>query len=229
MINEEEIKQERTLVKINNLSIYFRTLEGKVQALDRINLDLNEGEILGIIGESGSGKSTTALSLLGLLPENAEIKGSVEYLDKDIINSKDTTLNKKLKKKSKRLLDQRLAEIRWKEISMIFQGAMNAFNPVHTIRNQIEEVFEIHDTFYDISKLNDEDFIDEGNLRAKANELALEDIKDKESKEFSSIEERIYEEILQNLKSKLKTMAVKEKKKTINEINEIKLYVNICD
>ncbi len=216
MLNEEfETENKNTLIKIDNLSVHFRTLEGKVQALDGINLDLNEGEILGIIGESGSGKSTTALSLLGLLPENAEITGSVVYLDKDIINSKDTTTDKKLRAKTKRLLDQRLAEIRWKEISMIFQGAMNAFNPVHTIRNQIEEVFEIHNTFSDISNMQEEDFIDEGNLRAKANEMALEDIKDKESREFKIIEERIYQDLLAKLKSDLKTMSVKEKKKLL--------------
>ncbi|MCI2412746.1 MAG: ATP-binding cassette domain-containing protein, partial [Cuniculiplasma sp.] len=59
---EEEVTNSKTLIKIDNLSVHFRTFEGRVQALNGINLDLNEGEILGIIGESGSGKSTTALS-----------------------------------------------------------------------------------------------------------------------------------------------------------------------
>ncbi len=212
---EEEITNSKTLIKIDNLSVHFRTFEGRVQALDGINLDLNEGEILGIIGESGSGKSTTALSLLGLLPDNAEITGSVVYLDKDIINSNDTVSDKKMRIKARRMLDQRLAEIRWKEISMIFQGAMNAFNPVHTIRNQIKEVFEIHNTFSDISNLTDEDFIDEGNLRARANEMALEDIKDKESAEFKIIENKIYEEMVEKLKNDLKTMPVKDKKRLL--------------
>ncbi len=212
---EEEITNSKTLIKIDNLSVHFRTFEGRVQALDGINLDLNEGEILGIIGESGSGKSTTALSLLGLLPDNAEITGSVVYLDKDIINSNDTVSDKKMRIKARRMLDQRLAEIRWKEISMIFQGAMNAFNPVHTIRNQIKEVFEIHNTFSDISNLTDEDFIDEGNLRARANEMALEDIKDKESAEFKIIENKIYEEMVEKLKNDLKTMPLKDKKRLL--------------
>ena len=193
---EEEVTNSKTLIKIDNLSVHFRTFEGRVQALNGINLDLNEGEILGIIGESGSGKSTTALSLLGLLPDNAEVTGSVVYLDKDIINSNDTVSDKKMRVKARRMLDQRLAEIRWKEISMIFQGAMNAFNPVHTIRNQIKEVFEIHNTFSDLSNLKEEDFIDEGNLRARANEMALEDIKDKESAEFKIIEDKIYDEMV---------------------------------
>jgi len=214
MINEE-ISSTKILVKIDNLSVHFRTMEGRVQALDRINLELKEGEILGIIGESGSGKSTTALSLLGLLPENAEISGSVVYLDNDIINSTDTVSDRKLRKKARRMLDQRLAEIRWKEISMIFQGAMNAFNPVHTIRNQIGEVFEIHKTFSNISELTEEDFIDEGNLRAKANEIALEDIKEEDSAEFKIIEEKIYEELLEKLRIDLKTMSLRDKKKLI--------------
>lgn len=214
MINEE-LLSSKIMVKIDNLSVHFRTMEGRVQALDGINLDLKEGEILGIIGESGSGKSTTALSLLGLLPENAEITGSVVYLDKDIINSNDTVSDKKLRKKARRMLDQRLAEIRWKEISMIFQGAMNAFNPVHTIRNQIREVFELHNTFSNISDLTEEDFIDEGNLRARANEIALEDIKERESDEFKIIEEKIYEELLENLRSDLKTMSARDKRKLI--------------
>lgn len=214
MINEE-IMNSKTLIKIDNLSIHFRTYEGKVQALDSINLDLNEGEILGIIGESGSGKSTTALSLLGLLPDNAEVTGSVAYLDKSIINSKDTVNDRKLRAKARLLMDQRLAEIRWREISMIFQGAMNAFNPVHTIRDQIKEVFEIHNTFADISNYSEKDFIDEGNLRARANELALEDIKDKESAQFKIIEQKIYEELVEKLKSDLQRMSPKHKRKLL--------------
>ncbi|MCI2413442.1 MAG: ATP-binding cassette domain-containing protein, partial [Cuniculiplasma sp.] len=156
-----------------------------------------------------------ALSLLGLLPDNAEVTGSVVYLDKDIINSNDTVSDKKMRVKARRMLDQRLAEIRWKEISMIFQGAMNAFNPVHTIRNQIKEVFEIHNTFSDLSNLKEEDFIDEGNLRARANEMALEDIKDKESAEFKIIEDKIYDEMVEKLRNDLKTMSLKDKKRLL--------------
>ena len=68
-----------SLLDVQDLTVRFRTYEGKVHALDRINFTLKEGEILGLIGESGSGKSTIASSILGLLPDNAEVEGKIEY------------------------------------------------------------------------------------------------------------------------------------------------------
>ncbi|MGP6239849.1 ABC transporter ATP-binding protein [Cuniculiplasma sp. SKW4] len=219
---EFDLINKKTLVEIRDLSVHFKTMDGRVQALDHVNLDLKEGEILGIIGESGSGKSTTALAMLGLLADNAEIEGRIEYLDKEIINSKDYPKEKKMRKKYKRDLDQRLAEIRWKEISMIFQGAMNAFNPVHTIRSQIEEVFDIHGTFADISEFTDDDLIDENNLRADAYELALQEKEKTENLNFDELREKTYNDLLQNLKSRIPRMSDSEKRKLLrkNRIEE---------
>ena len=197
-------------------------MDGRVQALDQVNLDLKEGEILGIIGESGSGKSTTALALLGLLADNAETEGEIEYLDKEIINSKEYPKEQKMRKKYRRDLDQRLAEIRWKEISMIFQGAMNAFNPVHTIRSQLSEVFDIHGTFSDLSEFSDSDLIDENNLRADAYELALEQMEVEEGLEFESLRQEIFNRLLNDLKARIPTMSATQKKKLLekNRIEE---------
>ncbi len=206
-----DIMSRNRLVEIKNLNVTFRTLDGNVKALDDINLVLNEGEILGIIGESGSGKSTTALALLGLLAENSIVEGEINYLDREILNSKEYPKSKKLKKKYRRDLDQRLSEIRWKEISMIFQGAMNAFNPVHTIRNQISEVFEIHGTFADLSKFSEKDYIDEENLRAEAYELALQEISESEKRQVDSRTEEIFKSLVEEYKSNLRDMGEKQK------------------
>lgn len=127
------------ILKIENLNVDFKTYSGRVKALRNINLELKEGEMLGILGESGSGKSTLALAIMSLLPDNADINGSISLYD-------DTYIDGALKtnRKQRKILDEKLRNMRWKDISMIFQGAMNSFNPVYTIGKQISEVFKIH-------------------------------------------------------------------------------------
>lgn len=230
-VNENDKKS--SLVIMEDFSVHFKTLDGNVQALDHINLDLSEGEILGIIGESGSGKSTTGLSFLNLLSDNAVTTGHVKFLDEDIINSVDTTVGKGSKgravKKARRIASDRLLEIRWKEISMIFQGAMNSFNPVHTIRNQIVEVFNIHNIFLKkivengkVKYVEDEDIvndknqlIDESNLRYNAYQSALDRINDPESTEFTEMEKKIFVDLKNELELKISTMSEREKKRLI--------------
>jgi peptide/nickel transport system ATP-binding protein len=216
-VNEQDEKTN-PLVKIENFSVYFRTLEGRVQALDDINLTLDEGEILGIIGESGSGKSTTAISLLGLLAENAETSGKITYLDKDIIGSDDPSVSLKVRRKARRVLDERLMDIRWKEISMVFQGAMNAFNPVHTIRSQIKEVFELHGTFSDLSKFTLEDFLDITGLKSRAHELALGEIGKEKQSGLIILQKKLYEDLLSKRKAQLEVMSDKQKRDLLENI-----------
>ena len=67
----------KTIVRVNDLSVRFKTIDGEIQALSNISFDLKEGEILGIIGESGSGKSTLATAMMSLLPDNASVGGEV--------------------------------------------------------------------------------------------------------------------------------------------------------
>ena len=200
------------LLQVDQLAVNFRTNEGYVHALDGVSFELRDGEILGIIGESGSGKSTIALSLLDLLPNNADISGQVNYLDSSILKSKDTTLDKSASKRAKKFFDQRLAEIRWKEISMIFQGAMNAFNPVHTIRRQINEVFSIHGTFNDLTQFTEADYLDEKVLREKAREISLDVIKSDVNVNLADLIEQNYQKLYEDLKNQLASLSDSQKR-----------------
>ncbi len=123
----------------------FQTDDGVVSALDRVNLDLDSGETLGILGESGSGKTTLALALMSLLPENGTVTGDVLFRNTEVTSANFSGKSvRKLSRKQRKMLSEKLRNIRWKEISMVFQGSMNAFNPVYTIGKQISEVFSIH-------------------------------------------------------------------------------------
>lgn len=118
------------LLRINNLKTYFNISAGTVKAVDDVSLTLNHGESLGLVGESGCGKTTTALSITQLLPSEGEIvSGEILLEGKNIVNLNDTEMKK----------------VRWKEVSMIFQGAMNALNPVMKIGDQIAEAIILHD------------------------------------------------------------------------------------
>jgi len=142
MIEQEENIYHRgnVLLDIKNLNIDFKVYGGLVKAVRDVNLRIKEGESLGILGESGSGKSTIALAILSLLPENAITTGSISLYDDKYVDSS----TKPKDRKGMKILDQKLRNIRWKDISMVFQGAMNSFNPVYTIGRQIGEVFRLH-------------------------------------------------------------------------------------
>lgn len=154
----------KTIVRVNDLSVRFKTIDGEIQALSNISFDLKEGEILGIIGESGSGKSTLATAMMSLLPDNASVGGEVRFVnriaggleDEEVVTSAETSGRAyfKLRKSSKRILDERLTTLRWKSIAMVFQGAMNSLNPVYTVRKQIREVFDIHEPLMSVEEIN---------------------------------------------------------------------------
>jgi peptide/nickel transport system ATP-binding protein len=116
------------LLEVSDLSIRFRTDRGPVHAVDRMSFTLQEGEVLGLVGESGCGKSVTALSLLRLLPPSAEISGSARFGGDDLL----------------RVPEARLRRIRGKEISFVFQEPMTSLNPVYTVGRQIGEVLRKH-------------------------------------------------------------------------------------
>ena len=112
------------LLQVTDLKTHFRLRQGWVKAVDGVSFGLADGEALGLAGESACGKTTTALSLVQLLPSNGRIRaGSVELFGIDLV------------KKSERAMER----YRWREISMVFQGAMNALNPVLRVRDQIAE------------------------------------------------------------------------------------------
>lgn len=117
------------LLEIRDLKTHYRTQEGNVHAVDGINLDLHEGETVGLVGESGSGKSTLARSINQILSDNAEIvQGKVMYDGVDLVS---------LSKKERR-------KYLWSDIAMIPQSAMNAMDPVYTIKEQIMQVIRAH-------------------------------------------------------------------------------------
>ncbi len=121
------------LLEINNLITEFETDEGQVRAVDEISFTASEGETLGIVGESGCGKSVTALSIMRLLPQpmGQIVGGSIIFQGKDLSQLPLTEMEK----------------IRGNDIGMVFQEPMTALNPVHTIGKQLSEVLLLHNDF----------------------------------------------------------------------------------
>lgn len=118
------------LLEVKNLKTYFDTSKGQLKAVDDVSFDLDYGEALGLVGESGCGKTTSALSICRLLPKEGKVHGGSIFLEgRDIA----------------RLSDDEIRKHRWKDISVIFQGAMNALNPVMNIGDQITEAIVLHD------------------------------------------------------------------------------------
>lgn len=121
------------LLEARNLKTYFYTAKGIVKAVDNVSFELYKGETLGIAGESGCGKSTLAYSLMRLVPPPGKlVSGEIVFQGKDI-----TKLNEEEFRK----------EVRWKGISMVFQGAMNALNPVYNVGDQLAEVLMLHQNY----------------------------------------------------------------------------------
>ncbi len=118
-----------SLLEIENLSIHFKTEEGDVHAVNGIDLKVEAGKTLGLVGETGAGKTTTALGILRLVPEPGEIlSGSIKYKGQDIMA----------------MSEKEVQDIRGNEISMIFQDPMTALNPVMTVGDQVAEVVLRH-------------------------------------------------------------------------------------
>jgi peptide/nickel transport system ATP-binding protein len=116
------------LLEVRDLSVRFDTDERTVHAVDGMSLDLAAGEVLGIVGESGCGKSVTALSILGLLPKTATVTGSVRFEGAELLGAPGSQLRK----------------IRGRQISFVFQEPMTSLNPVLRIGHQVEEVLREH-------------------------------------------------------------------------------------
>jgi peptide/nickel transport system ATP-binding protein len=116
------------LLEVNNLSIELQTPRGPAHAVRDVSFNLERGETLGWVGESGCGKSITALALMGLLPERAVVSGSVLFDGQELVG----------------LPDDDLCQLRGNRIGMIFQEPMTALNPVHTIGHQVAEPLRLH-------------------------------------------------------------------------------------
>ncbi len=122
------------ILSVQDLTMHYTTRKGDVWAVDNISFDLGKGESLGLVGESGCGKTSIAISLLRLLPDNAHfLGGQIRLAGTDLL----------------KLSDDEMLKYRWMRISMIFQAAMNALNPVYRVGDQIIEALQTH--FEDMS------------------------------------------------------------------------------
>jgi peptide/nickel transport system ATP-binding protein len=117
------------ILSVQDLTMHYSTRKGDVWAVDDVSFDLEKGKSLGLVGESGCGKTSIAISLLRLLPDNARILGGHIYLDGTDLLA---------------LSQAELLKVRWTGISMIFQAAMNALNPVYRVGDQIVEAMQTH-------------------------------------------------------------------------------------
>ena len=116
------------LLEVEDLSVRFQTDDGSVHAVDEVSFELEPREVLAIVGESGCGKSVTAMSLLRLLPDSATITGGVRFDGDDLLAAPES----------------RMRDIRGNEISFIFQEPMTSLNPVFTVGRQVGEVLRRH-------------------------------------------------------------------------------------
>ena len=119
----------KDILVVDNLNMHYETLEGNVMAVNNVTFTVKEGESFGLVGESGCGKSSVASTLLQLQADNAVISsGSILLGDQELVGMSESDLRK----------------VRWNDISIVFQGAMNAWNPVIKVGEQIREAIREH-------------------------------------------------------------------------------------
>ncbi|KUH86455.1 ABC transporter ATP-binding protein [Mycobacterium sp. IS-1556] len=117
-----------TLLQVRDLTVAFPTDTAPVNAVRGMNFDVDKGEVVALVGESGAGKSASAMAVIGLLPEYADVAGSIRLHGDELIG----------------LSDQRMSAIRGKSIGTVFQDPMSALTPVYTVGDQIAEAIEVH-------------------------------------------------------------------------------------
>ena len=117
-----------SLLSVTGLTVTFPTETERVNAVRGMNFDVAAGEVVALVGESGSGKSATAMAIIGLLPESAEVSGSIRLLGDELLG----------------LSDSQMSQIRGKSIGTVFQDPMSALTPVYTVGDQIAEALEVH-------------------------------------------------------------------------------------
>jgi peptide/nickel transport system ATP-binding protein len=122
--------ENNNLLKVENFTISYRTRKGDVEAVNNVSFELKKGETLAIVGESGCGKSSLARGLIRLFPRNIKkVEGKVTLDGREILSLDEETFRR---------------EIRWQEMSMVFQGAMNSLNPVLKVIFQVAEPLMVH-------------------------------------------------------------------------------------
>jgi len=128
-LKARQIDPTRPLLEVDRLVMRYHIKAGQVSAVEDVSFTVHEGEAVGLVGESGCGKTSVALSLLRLLPSNAEyVSGEIRLDGEDLLS----------------LNTDEMRQRRWKEIAMVFQGAMNSWNPVYRVGDQIRETLDTH-------------------------------------------------------------------------------------
>jgi peptide/nickel transport system ATP-binding protein len=117
------------VLAVDHLIMNYRTKDGAVSAVQDVTFSLARGDSLGLVGESGCGKTSVALSLMRLLPDNADVQSGKIILDGENILD---------------LSNEEMRQRRWSQIAMVFQGAMNSWNPVYRVGDQIREAIDLH-------------------------------------------------------------------------------------
>ena len=123
-IGQPEKTEPDVLLRVEDLSVGYRTRRGLMKAVEGVSFTLNRGRSLGLVGESGCGKTTVGMTLMGLLPSNGRVLGGrILFCGEDLLEKTEEEMRK----------------VRWNRIAMIFQAAMNALNPVQRVQAQIAE------------------------------------------------------------------------------------------
>ena len=119
----------KPLLEVDHLVMRYQTKKGEVSAIENVSFSLAQGESLGLVGESGCGKTSVAMSLMRLAADNARyLNGEIRLDGENLLALDEDTMRKR----------------RWKSIAMVFQGAMNSWNPVYTVGDQIQEAMDLH-------------------------------------------------------------------------------------
>ena len=130
MVQTRKVNEQRAILQVKNLRIHYATPKGDVIAVSDVSFDLLEGETLGLVGESGCGKSTTAYGILQLVQPPGYIVGGEIILDNTELLGLD---------------EEELRQMRWTKLSLIPQGAMNSLNPTMRVKDQIIDAIEAHE------------------------------------------------------------------------------------
>ena len=124
------VDQTGPVLRVVDLALRYSTRQGEVKAIQEMSFDLARGQSLGLVGESGCGKTSLANCLMRLLPDNARLVGGQVFLDgQDLLS----------------LSEEDIRKVRWRRISMVFQAAMNSLDPVYKVGQQVVEAIETHD------------------------------------------------------------------------------------
>ncbi len=118
------------VLSVSDLTVSFPSERGRVNAVRALSYQVRAGEVLGIVGESGSGKSVSSLAVMGLLPPQAKVSGSIRFQGRELLGRSDIELS----------------QIRGRRISMIFQDPLSALTPVYTVGDQVAEALQVHGT-----------------------------------------------------------------------------------